>query len=991
MPGPVTGPGFFFIFVGIFQQLFFHMKFPLAIVALFGFFKAFAQQDVLLDDNFPATLHYSYLNVQGVSAGPLRDLMREFDPQDPKRVEFDLRYSVRSRVLAGAGRRIEATVEFSQFEAAGLPRPKGFDFSSPFVPEGTTVVLELLRNGQSVQSRTFPNQPIAENGAVQPFRLEFTDTVATRNYTVRIVSAEMLYGNNNVGRLRRKMESLRLYETAVLDIQRMSAELQTIPLDNPRPDDLPTLAGRLAELDRAYTGMGNAPFWEELRLRAPRAYDPGNLNLLGGRFGDELRVRQARLTALQSTVHELYYSEALRFYERKDFASARRSVDKSLAANNRYGPSQYLSASIFFEEKQYARSEQTLADMLGDPNTGGELRRQAFSLADALLGVRLSDAERLKGEKKYREAEEACNSARSFARRLTGYPFDVAGIDRAQASIREADFGDRLAVAQQAFRDRQFDRALSDIESLKAQQQEFRIRPDVDLEQFRRSVLQEKLRITVAKTESDLKAGRLADARRGLAEAESFVRANQGALNGDADLAALRTSVLTAQAAQYAQELADKAKQARKFFDDKRPEQSLQACNDALARLDLIQADFADSWRFAPEFAQTPENIRAQFSQTKFQSLYAIGARELKAKNLPSALSNAREALAFAQASRLTAEVSSAEKLVEDIQLENYLRLVAEGEAAETQNRHQEALVSFRQAAALDGEYGFSAKGRAKAVGGKLYSAASNKVIQKIDQLLAEQPDNARLRREGPLLQDEAARENVAQDPGVAAAFRRIEERICQNALGLHAAALDRCERMAAAADYLAAQNEMRGAENVVREYPSCKIAPERLNSLRDRVNACARYQQTLADASDKIRLFDHARAIAYFEEAAKLYADPLVSANLKEHPSGKLYTYLLGEKNGTLQLAGANRFAERESFEESYQLLKQALYNRADARQTVLLQNKLGRAFAEKNFSRTVKAKDALASICPPEFKKTLKAFQKAFSARWKELERLP
>jgi hypothetical protein len=377
-------------------------------------------------------------------------------------------------------------------------------------------------------------------------------------------------------------------------------------------------------------------------------------------------------------------------------------------------------------------------------------------------------------------------------------------------------------------------------------------------------------------------------------------------------------------------------------------------------------------------------------SQLKFNALFAMGNRDLKAKNLPSALAHAREALAFAQGARLSADLPAAERLVEDVQLENYLRLVAEGEAAETQSRHPEALARFREAAALDSEYGFSTKGRAKAIGGRVYSAASNQLIQQVDRLLSESPDNARLRREMPLLQDQASRENVSQDPGVTAAFRRIEERVCQNALGLHTQALDRCERLAGALDYSGAQKEMQAAENVLREYPTCQIAPDRLNALRDRINACARYQQTIAEAEAKIRLFDHGRAVALFEEASQLYQN-LVGTNLREHPSGKLYTYLLGEKNGALQLAGAQRFAEKDAMEEAYQLLKQALLNRADVRQTALLQSKLGRAYAEKTFSRTVKSKDALASLCPPELGKALKGFQKAFSARWKELQRLP
>jgi hypothetical protein len=967
------------------------MKYPMLFAALFAATQIFAQQTIVMDETLPAALHYTYLNVQGPSAGPIRELMRELAPQDPKRVEFDLLYDRRCRILANAYNRIEVLVDFTRIRTTGNTQFMGFDCSSTLIPEGLTVVVELLRNGQPVLTRTVPNQTVSEDGTVQTIRLEYGDTVATRNYTVRFATTDFLYGNNNLARLRRRIEAIRQYETAAADLQRMGAALVSINLDNPHPDQLPTLAAQLSELDRNYMGMGNAPFWDELQLRRPNAFDPRNLNLTGGRFGEELRLRQQRLTALQATVHEMYYADALRFFEKKDYAAAQRSLEKSFNANNRFGPAHYLAASIFYEEKQYGRSEERLGFLLNELQPTVELRRQAFSLADALVQVRLNEAERLTAEKKFREAEEACLASRSFAQRLSGYAPDLTALDRALAQVREADFSDRLAAAQQAYQDKRFDQAIAAIEPLKSLQQQYRLRPDVDVEQFRRTVLQEKLRVLVARTDADLTAGRIADARKGLAEAEALVRAHPSVLDGQVTVVPLRSTVMVTQAKLYHQELTDKFNAAQQFFLDKRFEQSLEAVQNSMARLDQIQADFADQWRYAPDFVQTPERIRSQLSQLKYNTLYAMGTRDLKAKNLPSALTNAREALAFAQGARLSADLPNAERLIEDIQLENYLRLVAEGEAAETQNRHPEALLHFRQAAALDSEYGFSAKGRAKGIGGRVYSAASNQLIQKVDRLLSENPDNARLRRELPLLQDEAARENVSREPGVTAAFRRIEERVCQNALGLHTQALDRCERLAGALDYLGAQKEMLNAENVLREYPTCTIAPDRLNALRDRVNACARYQQTIADAEAKIRLFDHNRAIALFEEAAQLYQNPLVGSNLREHPSGKLYTYLLGEKNGALQLAGAHRFAEKEAVDEAYQLLKQALLNRADVRQTALLQSKLGRAFAEKTFSRTVKSKDALASVCPPELAKALKGFQKAFSARWKELQRLP
>jgi tetratricopeptide (TPR) repeat protein len=286
--------------------------------------------------------------------------------------------------------------------------------------------------------------------------------------------------------------------------------------------------------------------------------------------------------------------------------------------------------------------------------------------------------------------------------------------------------------------------------------------------------------------------------------------------------------------------------------------------------------------------------------------------------------------------------------------------------------------------------YGFSTGNPSINLDNKISGSAKSDLINRINVGLAANQDIAAYQILYRDVQSTIQTYQLQNDDDVSRATQQILSRICSLAQARLDATATEAENYGKINNYIAARDAQSRALAINAEFGICHLDLTRLNAQRDRINACAEYQDKLHLAQDAERVGNYDRAIELFIEAARAYDAPLVAGNLPKDASYNLYDYIHASTVGAFNFSGALYYSDEshKDIDKSYALLKLALAHRQNPKSTGFLQNRLGAAFAEKLYQPGTKSKDAIAQVVPAELKKALKTFSKAMCKRWKQLK---
>lgn len=943
-----------------------------------------AQQRVLFNEDKNSILNYTYANVQGNSRNTVQDLLRNLLPNNYSNASYDLHYTTHARVTEGAPGQWSLSMRINTIYADNVPRFKSFDCADIFVPMTLNIKVQTMKGTTVLDSRSFDAVQIS-NGQASDLTWNFTDTShLTGNASLVVSNISFDYTNANSDALRRRLTSVGAYEQAANSITGMGNTLLTMNVTNPDPDAVNAMLADLGAMDRNFQDIQAAEFWRELKLRQPNPVDPLNINNLSARFTQDFPLKRQQVMTLSANLPLLYHDRAALAYQQGQKERALADLNKSIQIDPNYTPSHYLIALIDFEQNRIEASAQRVTKIFNqlqsDPNT----RQSSLALADKIRDNYIASGVAARDARRYNDAVKHFSDAKAFCKGLRNYSFNEQNLNDLIASAYSADFDERARLMLDAYNRGDLASALRQADDLKAFQQQNNIRSEYDLPRFRYQLLVDVYRKEANACEGYNTAKDYANAISSIGKLETFTNKYKAEIPADLGLNALKSKV-------YTSIYDDKIKDAKAL--QAKAATGIQQKQFAIALQDQSEAlkSYGEAEAFYKQFPALISNPATVFGEELRRQNVDYLLRQAKQsydnKAYSDALTQALKAQSFA--SNYGIDTKAASQQVYDARFAIYKSIVAEGDALTAQNRPDEALRKYNEAKEQDRLYGFSTGNPSVSIDNKITGSAKSDLINRINVGLAANQDIPAYQILYRDVQSTVATYQLQNDDDVSRAVQQIQTRICTLAQARLDASAAEADNFARGNNYIAARDAQTRGLAINAEFGVCHLDLTRLNTQRDRINACAEYQDKLHLAQDAERTGNYDRAIENFISAARAYDAPLVAGNLPKDASYNLYDYIHASTVGAFNFSGALYYSDEshKDIDKSYDLLKLALAHRQNPKSTSFLQNRLGAAFAEKLYQPGTKSKDAIAQVVPAELKKALKTFSKAMCKRWKQL----
>ncbi len=958
---------------------------PLLLLGLLAYFSnAQAQQRVMFEDGQNELLVYNYANVQGISQNTVRAMLRDISPAAYQNAGFDLRYYRYARFTERAQFQYEAKIEFTNLKAENAPRFKQFSMDAAMLPEQMNFKAQLLRNGTIIYEKEYNQVPIRA-GRTDAVTFVHQDSTLGAGFSIVLSNIYFVYGNTSRNAITQRLDYVNLYERANMDIDAMGANLTAMNTTNPDPDLVAPMVQTISGMEQQFGMIMSAEFWTALELKQVNTPDPLGIRQRSNAFGNLLNARKMEVSNLMANIHVGYYEKARVLFDQQKKQQAFTELQKSLRAKPDYAPSNYLTAVIDFENGKVNEAAERVKLTVNQYNPATELAKNCYLLVDAINDVNASEADALFAQKKYDEAIAGYEAVMAYGKSVRAYNLNEAAYLADIAKVRSADLASRANAAKDDYNQKNYSQALLRIDDAIAYANRFKVNSEFDLPKFRRTILSDDFSARLSNTETSIATQKWNDAQSQLNDAQVFRNKHSADLPDEARLRQVKADLYSGWYAEHVSQARKALSMARLSYGSQQVEPALQTIEQANARVAeayMILRDHPDFIRDKMEIA----TVETELDLERYKCLYNLAERDLQAKNLEQALVYAQQAEQLVAAKKLNVSfVGNPVELMKRVQSARYAKMIQDGDALSKAGKNNDALKLYEQAKGLQRNFNLTSTA-GKDLDSKITGTAREEVVTRVNALLSSSNTNAVLRSGFAQIQAYANEYQVAGSPEVSAALQRIAQQVCTNASALYQAHMTQADSYIAGKKFIMARQQLQAAADTLRNYPTCGISTERYNAVVGMVQACAAYEEVMAEAQKAEQSRFWAKAIETYASAKKMYDNSdLLKANVPLSPTNDLAAYLKASNIGDFQLEGAHYYEALQQQAIALDLMHSALRKNVNVKATYLLQNKLAAFYAKQDYNKVIKWKVAVLKYMPADLTKSMASFKKAYKKAYR------
>lgn len=946
----------------------------------------FAQNPVIYQNRADQALAYSYNNVSGNSANTVKRMLRDLSPNSYSRSRFELHYTQVVKAIKTSSKDLEVLVEFEHIYIDNLPTYRSIPMEEGFQPHKLQLTVFIERNGQVLKQTDLSSAAIREDGSTPPLIFNYTDSISSQDYQIRVTNVDFIFNSNSQQRLQQRIDWVNGYEQAAADLRNMTAQLQALNLQNPDPDVIPAFVGRIDALAQQYQLVHQADFWAGLGLSQNTVPDPMGIAQAEQNYQQTFDVVSARVSELMDNIHILYFDKGQVLLSQNNTAAAQNSFQRALEYQPQFAPAQIELAALSFQQGNIDLASEQLRQVLNTFPVDEQSQQRASSLLQDCRDAYLQQSRNLQQSGKFAQALARVNLAADICENTQYMNCNDNLVAQQRQSIFVSDFNQRRDVVQRLFQNNQLEKALDECEELLAFQEAEQIPVNFDTPALRKRILLDLLDryLTAADRHFQQQAYRegLDDVKRAQGLREQYADILSATKIDAAYEKGYRGIV-----EKYQEQARQTLKEAQQQINNNYYERGIQKSLLGIGYYEQAQQLIQEQPRYlSPLTALERAGLEAE--NKHYEWLYEWTEQAVEQNRLQLAQDVLSDLQTWAQRPAVVAkQPARPEKLEEKVDYAVYLDLVARADALQAQNKQNEAISLYRKAQAIDLEHSFTQTGRGKDIGNKINSAAEQEIVQSARQFMRS-TDNASIQAGLAQLQARAAEYGIARSPSVQSVFREMNERLCENAKErLYPNAEQEAIRLAKADEYIQAEEALQAAKELAREYSTCALDRSRLLGLANEIRACADFQRKLQAVKEQEASRRYQEAIKSWEELAELYKSAEVQNNLNAPMGIDLYDYFIRMNNARYIYIGALHFMDnRKKTKQAFELLKRAHQKGWDNRQARQLQERLGIWAAEQVYDPNRKWKDAVIDYIGT-MKREFKFFRKAFKLRWKSM----
>lgn len=943
-----------------------------------------AQNPIIFQSRNDRALAYSYNNVSGSSANTVKRMLQDLNPNNLNRSRFELHYTEVIKAVKRSSQELQVFIELENIYIDNLPPYKSMPMEQAFLPQELRFDVLIQSNGQLLNRRNIPNKPILPEGLVEPIEIIYNDSLSRQNYEMLLDNVEFVFNNACRQKVQQRIDWINGYEQASVDLRNMTAQLQSLNLQNPNPDAIPSFVGRVDALSEQYQLIHQAAFWEGLQLLNNQTPDPFGIAQAEQNYVQTFGVASARVTELMNTIHLAYFDQGQVLLQQNNPQAAANSFQKALNYQPQFSPAQIALGDVLLRQGRIDEATEQLRQSFLTNELDEQSRQRASALLLDCRDAYLQQARNLEQEGRFGEALARVDVARSICAQTPHFNCDDNLVVSQRQSIYRSDFNARREQVQQLFQNNQLDKALAECEELMAFQKAEQIRVNFDTPLLHKRILNALLDRHLTAADRDFQRGRYNEGLAAVQQGADLQRRYLDVLS--------KTRIETAYQKGYTgllqqkQEAAQQAEQkARREADNRYYERAIQASLQAIEQYKEARQLIEEQ----PQYLRPLKALETAYFEAQnkhYQWLYEWTEHSLQQKQLGLAQEVLGKLQSWAKRSAVKARHPNEPAVLEEkVEYQVYLDLANRADALQKSGQQAQAIELYRQAQNLDFKHNFTQAGKGRDISSKINSAAEQEILQAAQPLLRS-TDNEAIRRRAAELRSRAAANGVSRAPSVQQVFTQLDERICSNARErLYPAAEQEALRLARTDAYIEAETALQTAKELAREYANCQLDRSRLLEVASEIRSCADFQRKLQEVEDLERNRRFKEALEGWEELGQFYAKAEVSENLPEPIGIDLKAYLLKMNNARYIYIGALHFNEsRKAPADAFDVLKHAHQRGWDARQARQLQEELGLWAAEQIYDPNRKWKDAVVDYIGT-MKREFKFFRKAFKLRWK------
>lgn len=451
------------------------MKNLLLLSLLFVGSFVYAQDVLLFDDTQESTIVYRYQRLNGPSAAVLRQVFQAMETTQ-QNAAFDLSYTYQARIIEEQAR-LKVCVNWEELSVSRAPQLRGFNFSDLLLPTGVRYELQLFAGDELIATeqvqQDLRNKPASYISA-------YGEVEGGVYYTLKLKKIQFQYTNRTLAQVQNRKKAIKQYQVASDELLPIRQRLAVFASEIPQPQELPRLKQELESMSATVGRIGSAPFWQELPLRGPNAYDPNHL--VSHHRSCEVQLPQLRnwLKTQQANIHVLYYEQGVQLFKQGREQEAYDAFCASLRANDCYAPSHYFVAYYDFAAGKVPVAAQRLQKVINQYNPDPATQADAYQLARGIVSFYLDAGQAAVAQRDYPGGVVFYQEALGFSQSLQGFQFGQA---EAASRIQEAytfDFQDRIDRTIALEQSGQHVVALTELEKTMAFQQEFGVISNFD-------------------------------------------------------------------------------------------------------------------------------------------------------------------------------------------------------------------------------------------------------------------------------------------------------------------------------------------------------------------------------------------------------------------------------------------------------------------------------------------------------------------------------